>query len=70
MGRSLSGEFERSLGYLGGVASMFVEVFQALEKYGYYGLSSEEGLAWSKEQVSGKLTLMAEYFEAHPLKLE
>jgi hypothetical protein len=62
-------EFARSLGRLGGVASMFVEVFQALERYGYHGPDSDEAVVWARDQVRGKLTSLEDFFEAHALEL-
>ncbi|KAH6184226.1 hypothetical protein HBI68_013650 [Parastagonospora nodorum] len=46
------------------------EMLQYFQDYGYYGENTEEKVKWSAEQARGKLTMLDEYFEANPLKLE
>ncbi|KAH7074600.1 HSCARG dehydrogenase [Paraphoma chrysanthemicola] len=64
-------EFAKSIEFLGGFAEIFVEGFQAQAMYGYYGLGTDEKVAWAAEQAEtlGRLTTLEEYLGRNPVFL-
>ncbi|KAH7087559.1 HSCARG dehydrogenase [Paraphoma chrysanthemicola] len=64
-------EFAKIIEFLGGFAEIFVEGFQAQAMYGYYGLGTDEKVAWAAEQAEtqGRLTTLEEYLEKNPVFL-
>lgn len=46
------------------------EMLQYIQDYGYYGEDTEGKVSWSAEQAQGKLTTLAEYLQANPVKLK
>lgn len=46
------------------------EMLHFFQEYGCYGEGTEEKVKWAGEQARGELTILDEYFKAHPLNLQ
>lgn len=65
-----SEEFEKSLPFSGDTASIFVEIVNFQEEFGYFGPGTEKLISWSLENAQGKVATLEEYLVVHPLQLE
>ncbi|KAB8224751.1 hypothetical protein BDV33DRAFT_165359 [Aspergillus novoparasiticus] len=63
-------EFQQSLPFLALAFNVFIEGFQSIGEFGYYGPDSDRLVAWAVENARGRLSTFEEYLEAHPLRLE
>lgn len=61
-------EFAKSLPEM--VAQLFVDYFNYINDYGYYGPGTEEKVEWAAKQARGKLSTFDEFLKIHPYKLE
>ena len=59
-------EFRKSLPF---EPDMFVQVFDYVEEFGYYGPESKALVAWAAGNARGRLATFEECLEAHPLEL-
>ena len=59
-------DFKNSMPF---VPDLWAEGILSQEEYGYFGSEEENLVAWAAKQARGRLTTLAEYLEAHPLKL-
>lgn len=59
-------DFKKSLSF--GV-DIFVELFNYLQEFGYYGSETKKLVAWAAGNARGRLSTFDEYLEAHPLQL-
>ena len=50
-------------------ADLWVDGYHAQEEYGYYGLGSEEAVAWAAAQARGRLATLDEFLAKHPIQL-
>jgi uncharacterized protein YbjT (DUF2867 family) len=60
-------EFVQGLPFAG---DLYGDAFAYLEEFGYFGPETETLVAWTAENVRGKLTTFEEFFAAHPLALQ
>ncbi|KAI1390641.1 uncharacterized protein F4822DRAFT_441937 [Hypoxylon trugodes] len=51
-------------------AEVFIDGFQFMEEFGYYGPDSRKLIAWAVDNARGKLTTFEEYLSTHPVQME